>query len=64
MLINGDNGAIRIEAKDERKRVLDMQNELYRYICQFLPNDEGLRETVNMDCHEFVVDCLWNFRQK
>ena len=64
MLINGDNGAIRIKAQDERKSVLDMQNELYQYICQFLPNDEGLREMVNMDCHEFVVDCLWNFRQK
>ena len=64
MLINGDNGAIRINAQDERKSVLDMENELYRYICQFLPNDERLREMVNMDCHEFVVDCLWNFRQK
>lgn len=64
MLINGDNGAIRIEAKDERKSVLDMQNELYRYICQYLPEDGELRDTVNMDCHEFVLDCLFNFRQK
>jgi hypothetical protein len=64
MLINGDNGAMRIEAKDERKSVLDMQNELYRYICQYLQEDGELRDTVNMDCHEFVLDCLWNFRQK
>lgn len=34
MLINGDNGAIRIKAQDERKSVLDMQNELYQYIIQ------------------------------
>lgn len=64
MLINSDNGAMRIEAKDERKSVLDMQNELYRYICQYLPEDGELRDTVNMDCHEFVLDCLFNFRQK
>ena len=64
MLINSDNGAMRIEAKDERKSVLDMQNELYRYICQYLPEDSELRDTVNMACHEFVLDCLWNFRQK
>ena len=64
MLINSDNGAMRIEAKDERKSVLDMQNEIYRYICQYLPEDGELRDTVNMDCHEFVLDCLFNFRQK
>lgn len=64
MLINSDNGAIRVKARAERKGVLDMQNELYRYICQYLPEDGELRDTVNMDCLEFVLDCLWNFRQK
>lgn len=64
MLVKGDNGAMRVKAKDERKSVLDMQDELYRYICQYLPEDGELRDTVNMDCHEFVLDCLFNFRQK
>lgn len=64
MLVNGDNGTLRIKAKDERKSVLDMQNELYRYICQYLPEDGALCDMVYMDCHEFVLDCLWNFRQK
>jgi hypothetical protein len=57
----------RIVAKDLRLRPQELSNELKCYIKQFIPENnltEELSGIIDEDSYEFVLHCLWNFRQK
>ena len=53
------------EPKDKRLSPPELSGELAEYILQFIP--DATDELINMieaDSHNFVLRCLFNFRQR
>jgi hypothetical protein len=57
----------RIIAKDLRLRPQELCDQLKEYITQLIPSEnltDKLTKMIEEDSYQFVLHCLWNFKQK